>query len=224
MSLLARLGAGLALGGLLLTSCAHVSGRPRDFLNFFVPAPANDPWKGKVRDWQSRHELDPSGRGELRATSPIARKYVDFSRDLRRSIVRQTVEWVQEQSRIHYRADVGEDHWATLGDVIGSGQDDCDGLDLLSFVLLRRLGFEEGELYRSILVQKKTGQHHMVTLWFDQGRDTPADPFVLDPTGIVLQGLARLSEAEGWDPIELFDETAHFRVENPGVSGSVAGR
>jgi hypothetical protein len=223
MAVLTRLGAGAALGVLLLTSCVSAGTAPPFSMNFFVQAPSDDPGNEKVRNWQARHHLDPAAQDAyLGEESRIARKYGEFSRELRRKIVSETVDWVQEQSRIHYRPDGAQDHWATLGEVVESGGDDCDGLDLLTFVLLRQLGFEQGELFRAILVERGSQQHHMVTLWFE--RKDSEDPFILDPTGVVTTGLARLSDVPDWEPIELFDETAHYRVEVSPASVSVAGR
>jgi hypothetical protein len=218
-----RLGAGAALGILLLTSCATMPKPSPSSINFFAPAPSDDPWNRKVQNWQARHRLDPAVEGDfLDADTAIAREYGDFTRELRRKMVSDTVDWVQAQSRRHYRPDGGEDHWATLGEVIETGGDDCDGLELLAFVLLRRLGFDEGELFRAILVERETQQHHMVTLWFE--RKGTKDPFVLDPTGVVTDRLALLSDVGGWEPIELFDELAHYRVEISPARASVAGR
>ena len=223
MAVLTRLGAGSALGMLLLTSCATLPASTSTTINFFSPAPEDDPWNRKVRNWQARHHLDPAAQaGAPGVVSPIGRKYGEFTRDLRRRLVEETVGWVQEQSRLHYRPDGSEDHWATLGEVVETDGDDCDGLDLLTFVLLRRLGFEEGELFRAILVEQGSQQHHMVTLWFEE--DGSQDPYILDPTGVVTEGMARLSGAPDWAPIELFDETAHFRVETSSVSAAVSGR
>jgi hypothetical protein len=192
-------------------------------VNYFVPAPPDDPWSRKVRSWQARHHLDPAVRDEFEGEkSPIARKYDRFTQKLRRQVVSDTVDWVQGQSQIHYRPDGTEDHWATLGEVVESGGDDCDGLDLLTFVLLRRLGFGDTELYRAILVEEKTQQHHMVTLWFED--PDMRDPYILDPTGVVTEGLARLSQVPTWAPIELFDEDAHFRVDLTPAEAAVAGR
>jgi hypothetical protein len=109
--------------------------------------------------------------------------------------------------------------------VIETGGDDCDGLDLLTFELLRRLGFREREILRAILVERATGQHHMVTLWFENGER--GDPYVLDPTAVVTPGMVRLSAVPAWDAIELFDETAHYRVEpahTADPAARVAGR
>jgi hypothetical protein len=192
-------------------------------LDFFVPAPASDPWNPKIHDWQARHGLDAAQRAVVggeqpRVGSELGERYLEYvsvaegrlgAGEVRDRIVSDVVTWVQEQSHEYYRPDGGEDHWATLGGVIDRGEDDCDGLDLLTFVLLRRLGFGPREIYRAIIVERDTGQHHMVTLWFDVD---DSDPWVLDPTGVVRAEMTRLSEIQGWEPIELFDESAHFRV------------
>jgi hypothetical protein len=214
-----RLGLAIAASTLLCASCATPA-LPPAVLDFFAPAPRDDPWNHKIGNWQDRHRLDTRSAADEQA-SELAAEYAQFTRELRRKLVAETVEWVQEQSQRHYRSDGERDHWATLGEVVASGRDDCDGLDLLTFTLLRRLGFGEKEIYRSIVVERVSGQHHMVTLWFeDAGR---GDPFVLDPTGVVSRGLARLSEIPGWEPIELFDEVAHFRVESSPRAAEVAG-
>jgi hypothetical protein len=208
----------------LLVSCATTEVLPPVSLDFFVPAKPDDPWKHKVQEWQTRHREDAalsdpeSGKG----TTELAKEYEEFSRLLRRKIVQETMAWVQQRSRQYYRPDGGRDHWATLGEVIETGGDDCDGLDLLTFVLLRRLGFQSHEIYRAIVVERGKGQHHMVTLWFEDG--TSDDPFVLDPTGVVTKTMVHLSSIEGWDPIQLFDETAHFRVERSPAARSVSVR
>ncbi len=223
-----RLGLAISVVTLLLVSCAT---RPLSSttLDLFVVAPANDPWNAKVTDWQERHHLDQSSSSQLSASSDLGKLYSDFTAEMerrqledRRGLVADAVDWVQGLSREYYRSDGKEDHWATIGHVIANGGDDCDGLDLLTFVLLRHLGFESDEIYRSIVVERQSGQHHMVTLWFEEGsRD---DPFVLDPTGVVRKGLARLSSIRGWEPIELFDEDSHFRVEPMPGGVAVAGR
>lgn len=214
---------GISLTALLLLSCALERPLPPVSRDLFVPAPADDPWTHKIQDWQLRHDQDPAQRGAVPTeVSNLAREYSNFSIGLRRRLVADTVAWVQDRSSSYYRPDVDRDHWATLGEVIESGGDDCDGLDLLTFVLLRRLGFRDKEIYRSIVVEQESGQHHMVTLWFEAGRDT--DPFVLDPTGVVTRGMKRLSTIEGWEPIEIFDERAHFRVEPAHGADAVAGR
>ena len=216
---------GLTVLTFLFLSCAAHRSLPPVSLDFFVPAPRSDPWQHKIREWQARHRQDPAAKKNVRAPkakSELARDYQVFSRDLRRGLVRDTVAWVQARAPRYYRADGDRDHWATLSEVIQTGGDDCDGLDLLTFVLLRRLGFRGEEIYRSILVERDSGQHHMVTLWFENG--DRHDPFVLDPTAVVTKGMVRLSEIKGWEPIQLFDESTHYRVEPAPFSDAVAQR
>ena len=218
----------LALLSLVGVSCAPRLGLERSVsrslpavaMNFFAPAPDDNPWKLKIENWQARHHLDPVRNGQEPVTrSGLANEYDDFSLELRRKVAAETIAWVQEKSRNHYRADGERDHWATLGEVIEAGQDDCDGLDVLTFELLRKMGFGKAEIYRSIVVERSSGQHHMVTLWFeDRSRD---DPFVLDPTGVVTREMVRLSAVPAWEPIELFDEHAHYRVEAASLAVSL---
>jgi len=210
---------GLALLAVSFLSCANQHTLAPVALDFFVEAPQDNPWNHKIENWQERHSQDPAvADKELESESVLGKEYHDFTLRLRREVVAETVDWVQARSREAYRPDGERDHWATLGEVVAQGGDDCDGLDLLTFVLLRRLGFREDEIFRSIVVERSTGQHHMVTLWFD--RDTE-DPLVLDPTGVVTTGLARLSDVTDWEPIELFDEREHYAV-GPFGSGHTA--
>jgi hypothetical protein len=220
---LRRLGLALISLGLLCLSCADLALQPLQpaSLDFFVPAPGDDPWNQKVRNWQVRHELDDT-QAAAAGQNELAREYHEFSRELRRRTAADAAAWMQQRSRAYYRPDVEGDHWATLAEVIDRGGDDCDGLDLMTFQLLRRLGFGVNEIFRAIIVERGTGQHHMVTLWFEDG-DRTSDPFVLDPTGVVTPRMARLSELRGWDAIELFDERAHFRVEATRAPAPVAG-
>jgi hypothetical protein len=226
---LRRVGISVSLLGLFLVSCAPHAQLARTLaerlppvaMDFFAPAPADNPWKLKIQNWQARHHLDPARNGQvLPERSGLAAEYDAFALGLRRRIASETIRWVQDKSRGHYRADGERDHWATLGEVIEAGEDDCDGLDLLTFELLRRMGFQKNEIYRAIVVEGSSGQHHMVTLWFEDGsRD---DPFVLDPTGVVTSQMVRLSNVAGWEPIEIFDEQAHYRVESSAVAVSMA--
>jgi hypothetical protein len=219
--LVRRLSLGIAI--VLLSSCATVTG-PVASLEFFRLAPPDDPWTRKVTEWQARHRIDPALDPDVDPySSALAQDYAHFSQGLKRQVAAEAVRWIQERSRRVYEADGSEDHWATLGEVLDAGADDCDGLDLLTFQLLRRFGFERREIVRAIVVQRGSGQHHMVTLWFEGG-EGDRDPFVLDPTGVVASGIKRLSEVEDWMPIEAFDEEAHYRVEAATVPASVAVR
>ena len=180
-------------------------------LNVIAAAPASTPWNRTIQHWQERHESDSTPTTQdLHGPSDLSHSYAELEQRVRERIVAEAVAWVQEMSRQHYVADGAQDHWATLGEVMKSGGDDCDGLDLLTFVLLRRLGFAHEEIFRAIVVERVSGQHHMVTLWFDQS--DRQDPLVLDPTGVMTSAPVRLSQVPTWTPIELFDEEEHFSV------------
>jgi hypothetical protein len=214
------LGVGIALLGLSFLSCAqHARILSPAALNFFADAPRDNPWSSKIRNWQSRHQLDRTLPAPA-AQSELLDSYDRFARDTRRRIAAEAVLWVQDESRRHYIPDGETDHWATLSEVGATDGDDCDGLDLLTFLLLRKLGFAQDEIYRSIIVERDSGQHHMVTLWFENG--DKADPWLLDPTGVVTDRLVRLSEVPTWSPIEMFDEARHYRVEESRPSSATA--
>ena len=180
-------------------------------LDFFRPVPPEDSWRLKVRAWQAANylsSLDPGS--ETPDPTPLADEYLRFSSEFRLEIVQRVLRWVQVYSGLYYRSDNGVDYWPTLDEVIEAGGDDCDGLELLTFALLRSLGFSEGELYRAILFDRLSDAYHMVTLWFrDEER---SDPYVLDPSGKISRKVSRLSRISGWEPIVLFDERSVFRV------------
>ena len=214
------LGQTIAAIALVLASCSTTQALPILGFDFFVPADTADPWNSKIQNWQSRHAQDETVKGTRAKESGLSRDYDQFSRDIKRRVAKEAVAWVQARSRSHYRPDGYSDHWATLGEVMSSGADDCDGLDLMTFVLLRKMGFAKHEIYRAIIVEEGTGQHHMVTLWFEGGDRN--DPYVLDPTGVVTSEMVRLSDVPDWEPIELFDEQAHFEVRNPQLPALMA--
>ena len=212
--------AALALGFL---SCAQNARMLSSVsLDFFVESPREDPWNAKIKNWQSRNQLDQQTAAQRPVGSELGNDYGKFENDLRRKVAADTVLWIQDESRRHYIPDGEVDHWATLSEVIATNGDDCDGLDLMTFDLLRKLGFEKDEIFRSIIVDRETGQHHMVTLWFENGDRT--DPWVLDPTGVAASELVRLSAIPKWSPIEIFDEARHYRVEETNNAGAVAQR
>jgi len=221
---LRSLGFAVAVLGLAFLSCAqNATLLPPAALDFFVESPREDPWNAKIKNWQSRNELDQVAIVQHPpAESALGDDYQSFETELRRRIASQAVKWIQEESRRHYIPDGEVDHWATLSEVIAQGGDDCDGLDLLTFDLLRKLGFSKDEIFRSIVVDKETGQHHMVTLWFENS--DRRDPWLLDPTGVVTNELVHLSQVPRWSPIEMFDEARHYRVEESTRAGAVAQR
>ena len=59
-----------------------------------------------------------------------------------------------------------------------------------------------------MVVRQTDGQHHMVTLWFED----PEDPWVIDPTGAMTSGMPRMSELPEWVPIKVFSEDSDFTV------------
>jgi hypothetical protein len=48
----------------------------------------------------------------------------------------------------------------------------------------------------------------MVTLWFER----PSDPWVIDPTGAMTQGMPRMSQLPAWVPIKVFSDTVEYTV------------
>lgn len=218
------LGFSIAVLGLAFLSCAqNAAFLPPVSRDFFVASPREDPWNSKIKNWQARHQLDQLATAERKpADSQLGNEYTRFENEMRRKVAAETVAWIQDESRRHYIPDGETDHWATLSEVIASDGDDCDGLDLMTFLLLRKLGFSKDEIFRSIVVDRETGQHHMVTLWFENSDHS--DPWVLDPTGVVTSQLVRLSQVPKWSPIEMFDEARHYRVEESPNAGAVAQR
>jgi predicted transglutaminase-like cysteine proteinase len=219
--LLARgvaLAAAVSAGG-----CAFQSvGAPWLGYRFFTPPEAGDPWSGKIRGWQARERAvgdtealasapasvseGGSQAGERPEAGDLRAKYFAFRREQKRELAAQTAAWIQREARGHYRPDGPIDHWATLRETLDRDGEDCDGLELLVYHLLRDMGFRDDEVTRAIVVRPSDGQHHMVTLWFES-RD---DPWVIDPTGAMTSGMPRLSEVPGWVPLKLFTETADF--------------
>jgi hypothetical protein len=216
----------LALG----LGCAAVGPEALRYDFFRAPRP-DDPWSTKIAGWQSR-ELGgvapasvsgaglPTLGGEARGT--LREAYARFRRESRRELARELARWVQGQARRHYVPDGPVDHWATLEETLVKDGEDCDGLELLVYHFLRDVGFAPDEVYRAIVQRPADGQHHMVTLWFED----PADPWVIDPTGAMTGGMPRLSEVPGWVPLKLFSETEEFTPERAPVprAGRVASR
>ncbi len=212
---------GLAIGCSLIAigGCrAPVPAPAQTAYRYFAKPPADDAWSRKIRGWQQRERADVGtpavGTEPLRIdpeTSGVLReKYDAFRAERKRALALELASWIQTQSRDHYIADGPVDHWATLEETFRTNGDDCDGLELLAFHLLRDLGFGEDEVFRAIVVRPSDGQHHMVTLWFEESDD----PFVIDPTGAMTSGLPRMSEVPGWVPLKVFSEDRDFTVKS----------
>src|SRR5262245_22038539 len=152
-----------------------------------------------------------SGTGEAAAQAThesLRAKFDEFLAERRRAQAREVAAWIQDVAQDHYIADGPVDRWATLEETFRRDGDDCDGLELLTYNLLRGLGFREDEVYRAIVFRRSDGQHHMVTFWFEN----PDDPWVIDPTGAMTSGMPRMSEMHGWEPIKVFSEKRDFDV------------
>jgi hypothetical protein len=222
-----RLGVVPLLGVCLLLGCAGLA-RLATSISYFQTPAADDPWSPKIARWQERERAagrtgeglsgapstvaagaEASTRGE---EEPLRDKYLRFRADHRRALARELASWLQEQSKLHYVSDGVLDRWATLEETLLRNGDDCDGLELLAYHLLLDLGFRQDEVYRAIVLRPADGQHHMVTMWFEQ----PGDPWVIDPTGAMAGGMPRMSEVPGWIPLKLFSETEEFTVETAG--------
>ena len=204
----------------------------RTTFDYFQAPPPDDLWSAKIAGWQRRERYDAALMSPLEggpavdlgrdaATSdpaPMPRavesdlreKYFDFRVERRRALAREVARWIQSEARQHYREDGPVDHWATLEETLARGGDDCDGLELLVFHALRDLGFADSEVYRAIVVRPSDGQHHMVTLWFED----PDDPWVIDPTGAMTLGMPRMSELPDWQPIKVFSESVEYTVRD----------
>lgn len=215
-------------------ACAH-GGPPDPQWSFFVPAGApDDVWERKVVDWQERARRDPDAELLVQASARASARSADLSGRLdvkmatwegeeRRALARRIATWAQQEARRHYRSDHAPDplydHWPTVAELLEANGDDCDGLDLIAYQLLREFGFRADRVYRLVVRRDRDGMNHMVTVWFEDADD----PWVLDGTGALTQSLRRFSDLEGWTPTKMFNETRQFVVRpRDGASPVVA--
>jgi len=200
---------------------------------YFAKPASGDAWSRKIRGWQLRQEADramENGEGTPAVSEPNRRsralvlpaeqgtlqeKYASFRADRQRHTALELADWIQSQARQHYIEDGPIDHWATFEETMKTNGDDCDGLELLVFNLLRDLGFDQEEVYRAVVYRKADGQHHMVTLWFED----PEDPWVIDPTGAMTSGMPRMSDMPEWVPIKVFTEERDYTVRELALIG-----
>lgn len=211
-----------ALAVALCGGCLGLALGPPSYRYFVTPG-KDEAWSRKIAQWQQRERVAgtevelstpasvagsgddveaASGREGLRA------KFDTFLAERRREQAREVATWIQDVAQRHYIADGPIDRWATLEETFRRNGDDCDGLELLSYNLLRDLGFGDDRVYRAIVFRRSDGQHHMVTFWFED-RD---DPWVIDPTGAMTSGMPRMSEVPGWEPLKVFSEDSDFDV------------
>jgi len=222
IGVVARIATGLlvfALGW----GCTGPIGSSAMYQYFASPDP-DDAWSRKIGLWQQR-ELAPLTEDRMQVPASVAgwggevesapsdagslkAKYDTYRADRKRAIAREFADWLQEQAHQHYFPDGPIDRWATLEETFRSNGDDCDGLELLTYYFLRDLGFGDDAVYRAVVVRQTDGQHHMVTLWFED----PDDPWVIDPTGAMTSGMPRMSELPEWVPLKVFSEDSDFTV------------
>jgi hypothetical protein len=219
-----------ALGLVLAGGCASAPSA-RQVYDYFAQPKLDDPWSRKIHGWQERERFDhgdegtspasvaqPGEAGAEGRSSDLRQDYQSFRAEQTRAMARQLASWIQRESREHYVPDGPIDRWATLGETFQQNGDDCDGLELLPLNLLRELGVPRDQVYRAIVYRRSDGQHHMVTLWFED----PNDPWVIDPTGAMTSGMPHMSEVPGWVPLKVFSETADFSVERRWVARATA--
>ena len=181
---------------------------PARYAYFQTPA-ATDPWTPKIRGWQQREQGDlPPAEVTFADPEGLRMKYREFRRERQLELAREVAAWIQDQAPDHYIPDGSFDHWATTEETLRSNGDDCDGLELLVFHLLRDMGLGDERVFRAIVRRPEDGQHHMVTLWFDD----PNDPWVIDPTGAMTRGMPKMSDVPGWVPIKVFSDEREYSV------------
>jgi hypothetical protein len=221
-----RLSGTLILAGILTLGggCASIPPVSVGSYDYFVTPAPDDAWSHKIRSWQQRDDQAASdmpappeasaGREhpglERDKVGDLRTKYAEFRAERRRALARDVAAWIQSESRVHYVPDGAVDHWATFEETFETNGDDCDGLELLVFHFLHELGFPEDEVYRAIVVRRQDGQHHMVTLWFEDRND----PWVIDPTGAMTTGMPHMSEVPGWVPLKVFSESEDYTVRD----------
>lgn len=223
-----KLAAGLALT-LFATSCSSVLAPAPEYDFFALPDRASsraaDPWRGRIEDWQRRERA--ADDVDLRLPDDVSVRAAELDRKLsvkmaafetgsRRKLAASIADWSRRTGRFHYKSDrgpgVSNDYWPTVGDLLESNLDDCDGLDLIAYQLLVEFGFNRADLYRAILARRSGRGHHMVTLWFED----ESDPWVFDATGAVTTRLVRFSKIHGWVPVRVFNDREQYtpRVRN----------
>jgi hypothetical protein len=223
----------ILIAGLCALGCASGGGAPAGSWQFFAqPDPEPDVWHQKIENWQERELRDlpelSLATGAGAPYSPQSGELLDkmalWESEERLALVKRLTEWAQAAARRHYRfdpeTDVAGDPWPTTKDLLDTNGDDCDGLDLITYELMREFGFPREQLYRAIVRRDRDGANHMITLWFED----PVDPWVIDATGAVSMKVRRFSDLPGWTPIRMFNEREQYRP-SPGVTeAGSAGR
>jgi len=102
-------------------------------------------------------------------------------------LAEKVVEFSNQLSGTYYIYDsenpeTTESRFETLKDVLDQGQNDCDGLALLTQQLLIDAGFDQGEIYFTIINNMKPFEAgHALISWMPEGSD---DPLLIDSTNV----------------------------------------
>ena len=214
-----------------LAACAGSAGPQQSSYRYFTePQAERDPWFQKVSEWQQReraHRPETTLADlETRRAKPnsglLRVKMGIWESQERHSMARRLAAWAQAEARRHYRVDpptnVTDDPWPTTKDLLDYNGDDCDGLDLITYELMRQFGFPADELFRAIVRRDRDGANHMVTLWFEE----TDDPWVVDATGAVSLRVRRFSKLPGWTPTKVFNERVQYTPARLGGLGAMA--
>jgi hypothetical protein len=222
----------LVLAGILALGCATAGVRPAPRFELRSQAGLggdDDPWYPKVAEWQTRMRAEgtrlPAAKHSL-STAEFNGMLLDemsaYRDEQRVELARRIDDWAQRVARRHYVWDPSRDprydHWPTVGELLANNGDDCDGLDLIAFQLLREFGFPPEQVFRAILRRDKDRANHMVTFWFED----PNDPWVLDATGAATLSMRHFSELPGWTPTKVFNEWTQYTVRDLSTGEPVA--
>mgnify|MGYP000135533057 CR=1 FL=1 len=211
----------VAVAGCCALACASPTGSApgeSGFAFFSEPRRQTDPWFEKVREWQVRERNDrpdtsfpePATLRRKRQSGQLRIKMGRWETTERLAMARRVADWAQGEARRHYRfdppTDAASDPWPTTKDLLETNGDDCDGLDLIAYELLRQFGFPPEQLFRAVVRRNRDGANHMVTLWFDEDED----PWVIDSIGAMTFKVRRFSELPGWTPTAVFNEREQY--------------
>jgi hypothetical protein len=223
----------LAFGWMLFATFGCASspsgggGRHFDWFSQTGVGTGDDLWYAKVEEWQGRARaegtrLPKTDRGLRSAefSGQLLHAMAAYRDSERRELAKRITDWTQRIARKHYKFDPGNndplyDRWPTVGELLANNGDDCDGLDLIAYQMLREFGFPPEQIYRGIVRRNKDNANHMVTLWFED----PSDPWILDATGAVTVTFRRASELPGWTPTKLFNLSEQFNVVEKPAGG-----
>jgi hypothetical protein len=230
-----------ALATVVALGCAsapHGSAPAAGHFEFFGAAvPDNsdvDPWYPKVAEWQGRMRQDKPeplmytrrSLANAENTGWLRLEMGAWREQERRDLAKRIIDWTQHQARKHYKFDPSTDpvfdHWPTVSELLINNGDDCDGVDLIAYQLMREFGFPADQMYRAVVRRNRDHANHMVTLWFE----SPDDPWVLDATGAMTFSMRHFSELPGWTPTKVFNDEKQFLASQRGAApaaSAVAG-